>query len=174
MTAPHLVRLTRWMAPLPLSERISRRAEPDLNSGCLLWSGAVSNRGYGVICVDNRPRAAHRVAYEVHRGPIPDGMILLHSCDTPSCVNPDHLRVGTVKDNTADMMAKGRQKFGPGKPFQKGERGHRAVLSETEARAIESDPRSVRVLANEYGVAESTVRHIKNHTNWKHLWRTES
>lgn len=68
-------------------------------------------RGYGVIYFNGRQTYTHRVSYELHVGPIPDGLFILHRCDVPACVNPDHLFVGSAADNVADMMAKGRHRF---------------------------------------------------------------
>jgi len=87
-----------------------QRFEPDTAGGCHLWTGALGADGYGRI---SRGRAApkilaHRASYAHHHGAIPDGMEVMHVCDTPSCVNPAHLRVGTHAQNMADMAAKGR------------------------------------------------------------------
>ena len=76
---------------------------------CWLWVGAKTGNGYGAIKVNGKMRPAHRVSYELHLGPIPDGLIVLHKCDNPGCVRPMHLRAGTHKDNTADMIRKNRQ-----------------------------------------------------------------
>lgn len=160
----------RWAEPISLAERLERRSEYDPNSGCVLWSGYGTKQGYGVISIDGKTQLTHRVSFELNKGPIPDGLLVLHSCDTPACINPSHLRIGAVKDNTADMISRGRQKFGPGRRFERGERGARARLTEEQVLTIEKDGRSAKCIASEYGIGESTVRHIKNHNNWKHLW----
>jgi hypothetical protein len=101
-----------------LRERFEERYVPEPNSGCWLWTGGCNESGYGMICeaqgragANNRPRRAHRVSYEMHLGAIPDGMMVCHKCDVPSCVNPCHLFCGTGFDNARDMAAKGRQVF---------------------------------------------------------------
>lgn len=66
---------------------------------CLIFTGRLNNRGYGVVSVNNRGRYAHRIAYEHHWGPIPDSLVIDHLCRTPSCVNPDHLEVVTQAEN---------------------------------------------------------------------------
>jgi hypothetical protein len=77
-------------------------------SGCWLWARACFKNGYGAIRVEGKTLYAHRVSYELHRGKIPSGAFVLHRCDEPRCVNPDHLSVGTPADNVADMMHRGR------------------------------------------------------------------
>jgi len=76
---------------------------------CWLWQGAkVGQGGYGNFGVDKKHHLAHRVSYELANGPIPDGMWVLHRCDNPPCVNPDHLFLGTRSDNMKDAHQKGR------------------------------------------------------------------
>jgi hypothetical protein len=76
-------------------------------SGCWIWTGAVSN-GYGSLKVDGQNIRAHRFSYEVHCGEIEDGNVICHSCDVPLCVNPDHLWSGTQSENILDCSKKGR------------------------------------------------------------------
>lgn len=80
---------------------------------CWPWTGAVTGKGYGKISLAYRHRNAHRVAFELWHGPIPDGLLVCHRCDNRPCCNPAHLFVGTAKDNAEDMMAKGRWKRPP-------------------------------------------------------------
>lgn len=76
--------------------------------GCWLWTGEIGISGYGRFWAKNRKHRAHRFSYEAYKGEIPEGLIVLHSCDNPRCVNPDHLRVGTHYDNSQDKIARGR------------------------------------------------------------------
>ena len=75
---------------------------------CWIWTASRTDRGYGSFGLDGKVRRAHRVAYELAVGPIPDGMSILHACDNPPCVNPAHLRVGTQVQNMADELVRGR------------------------------------------------------------------
>lgn len=104
------------MRPRDLSERFWEKVEK--TEGCWLWTASTRN-GYGQIALGGRGNPvlyAHRVSYEMHHGPIPDGLVVMHTCDVRSCVRPDHLTVGTQAENLADMVAKGRSYRGP-KPW---------------------------------------------------------
>lgn len=91
---------------LSLAEKISTKA---IKVGdCLIWQGQKDKRGYGFLRLDGRLQRAHRIAFVLRNGPIPEGMVILHACDNPSCVNPDHLSMGTQHANVRDMLDKGR------------------------------------------------------------------
>lgn len=96
----------------PLDERLLERRSININN-CWEWVGALNNKGYGVMSNPrlpgkNKMRVVSRIAYEVWIGPIPDNLFVLHHCDNPKCFNPDHLFVGTQKDNLRDAAKKGR------------------------------------------------------------------
>lgn len=93
---------------IPMTERLAKHSVPEPNSGCVLWLGAVNNHGYGVLGRTGRNRFAHRVAWRLANGPIPDGSHVCHKCDVPSCIKPSHLFIGSAKHNIADCVAKGR------------------------------------------------------------------
>jgi len=94
------------MAPT-LRERFWAKVKA--NDACIEWGGAKSSNGYGAFTLPGRKRAsAHRVAYEFFFGPIPEGLWVCHKCDNPSCIRPDHLFLGTPKENFEDMRQKGR------------------------------------------------------------------
>ncbi len=89
-------------------DRFWDKVEMIPESTCWHWMGATNKKGYGVM--HGRTRLSHRFSYEIHKGPIPEGMLICHSCDRPLCQNPAHLFLGTHKDNTQDMVKKGRSK----------------------------------------------------------------
>lgn len=96
-----------------LTDRFFAKILKGAYSTCWLWTGAKHNFGYGKIFskVGAPPLSAHRLSFELHKGPVPKGMDVCHSCDNPSCVNPDHLFAGTAKDNINDCISKGRFMF---------------------------------------------------------------
>jgi len=94
-------------APIPWRERLVR----DVDTDCWLFSGSLNSDGYGNVRIGGRKGKTvktHRLAWEEFFGPIPDGLRVCHRCDVPSCCNPDHLFLGTQRDNVTDMVSKGR------------------------------------------------------------------
>lgn len=135
---------------------------------CWIWIGARTKRGYGVFGPHHgQALRAHRVAWELTYGPIPEGLRTLHKCDTPFCVRPDHLFLGTDADNNHDMFIKGRANKA------KGETHCRAKLTESDVREIRNllpMPRGQRVrLAKQYGVTYGAIWAIASGKNWAWL-----
>jgi hypothetical protein len=89
-------------------EKFEKKIELIPFTDCHIWNGTCDAAGYGVFTVQGKRKYAHRISYELHKGEIPMGMIICHSCDVPSCVNPKHLTAGTHKENMRDMCKKGR------------------------------------------------------------------
>lgn len=92
----------------PIIERFEQNYIPEPNSGCWLWLGALNKQGYGGIKDGKTRILAHRFSYQYHKGLIPTGMCIRHTCDTPWCVNPDHLVEGTWAENNQDRARRGR------------------------------------------------------------------
>lgn len=137
---------------------------PEPNSGCWLWLGYCDKNGYGGFGYNWKMRIAHRFSYEAFCGPITNGLHVLHKCDTPSCVNPDHLFLGTELDNARDKHAKGRQRY-----FRGTERPD-AILTEQQVLEIRnSKVRPQTALAEKYGISQTLVSKIQRRERWKHL-----
>lgn len=138
-------------------------------SGCWAWTAAKNDDGYGHMRFRGRGRAAHRLSFELHRGPIPDGLCVLHKCDNPSCVNPDHLFLGTHSDNMQDMARKGRQRS----PFNvSGERHPASKLRASEVleiRHAHAQGISAQELSSKYGVSAAQIHLIARRKTWQHL-----
>lgn len=135
----------------------------DVNTGCWLWIGTVVPKGYGQITHDKKTWLAHRLSWTLHNGEIPDGKLACHKCDTPSCVNPDHLFLGDYRDNINDCLDKGRY------PVRSGETHPTAKLTYDDVAAIRqklSKGASQRALAAEYGVTRFNIMHIKHGRTW--------
>lgn len=137
----------------------------DMGGDCWLWTGGKQNQGYGIFWLDgNRPVRAHRVSYEFTKGPIPEGMCVLHSCDNPPCVNPDHLFLGTYQDNAVDAVRKLR--------LARGRTNALIKLSDDqvlEIRRLCGEGCSRSEVGRMFGVARTTVNDIVWRRNWKHI-----
>lgn len=140
-----------------------------MNGQCKEWNG-YKKEGYGKICITRNGKEksefVHRVAWEIYKGKIPNGMNVCHTCDNPSCFRVDHLFLGTQKDNMQDKKNKKRQNI------KKGEESHKSKLKESEVKEIISfkkGPFTSQQLGIKYNVAASTIRSIWQNKNWKHL-----
>lgn len=95
--------------PEEIRVRLEANCIPEPNSGCWLWLGPIWSDGYGRVSLKGRMRRVARVSYAAYKGAVPRGGMVLHRCDQPTCVNPDHLYIGTARDNFDDMVLRGRQ-----------------------------------------------------------------
>lgn len=135
---------------------------------CWLWTGPIDEFGYGRIhFAPGRPRA-HRVVYEMAFGSIADGLVVMHRCDIPACVRPDHLTTGTIAANNLDRDAKGRGKIG-----LQGEANPKAKLTADQVRAIRATWTGAwgqaSALMREYGIKAPALYAIVRRTSWKHV-----
>ena len=153
-------------------DRFMAKVSPEPNTGCWLWAGAMHGgnaRAYGEFWPDSHRRGmvyTHRFAYEEVVGPIPEGMCVLHRCDTPSCVNPAHLFLGTQGDNNRDMGAKGRGR-GWSRPGEANPASKLTAEKVAELRARAACGDSQYALAAAYGVAQATVNYAVLRRTWK-------
>lgn len=152
----------------PLADRFFDKIEFELNTGCWLWSAYPDRKGYGRLLIRKPmpPQLAHRVSWEIHYGPIGlddtgKPLCVLNKCDTPSCVNPAYLFLGTIAENNADMARKGRhgyRKFAALDEDQVREARRRCAAGETRASVAAS-----------MGVCRETIGHLARGKTWRHL-----
>ena len=130
--------------------------------GCWLWRGALTGE-YGMFWREGRKEKAHRISWELHRGPIPKGAIVRHACDDRLCVNPDHLLLGDLWDNVQDMVRRGRSPHG--------EKHWLSKATEQQAESIRQEyaagGTSVRGLAAKHGLHRTTVHSILTGRTWR-------
>lgn len=147
-----------------LADAFWRNVEPVLDGECWEWQGLKIKHGYGQVRYDHRVYLAHRLSYELHYGPIADGVFICHTCDNKCCVNPAHLFAGKPSDNSADMVRKDRQ--------ARGERNHAAKLNERDVHEILarlSRGETPKAIAAGYGVTPSLIGMIGKRQVWKHI-----
>jgi hypothetical protein len=147
----------------PLMERFMEKVRKGEN--CWEWIGGKQAHGYGVIRQNGKNKSAHRISYQLFIGIIPDGLCVLHKCDNPSCVNPDHLFLGTQLDNNRDAIAKGRTYY------PKGENNHSKLLNIhiPIIRKLHKRGISQTNIAKQYGVSQQLISNIITGKTWKHL-----
>lgn len=149
-------------------DRVNGPTMPNMSTPCWVWIAGTRN-GYGRFAVNGTLVDAHRHSWALTNGPVPDGLWALHKCDHPPCVNPEHLFLGTVLDNTRDMIAKGRAR---NDCKAQGERHGLAKLTVEivrEARRRFDAGESGRALAREYGVSATTMCSAIGRETWKHV-----
>lgn len=162
--------MSRWPRNMTIEQKFDALYEPVPWSGCWLWLGYGTKEEYGRLQVGAKKYLAHRLSYQRFVGDIPPGMLVLHRCDTPSCVNPYHLFLGTDAINTLDKVAKGRHAHGKEHAaWSRGELQHMAKLNAEKVIAIRNDNRPHPVIANDYGISSSNVSFIKRRITWKHV-----
>jgi len=138
----------------------------DKTGSCWLWTAKRYSNGYGSLMHEKRYRLAHRIAWELVRGAIPEGLFVCHTCDTPACVNPEHLFLGTPSDNAQDMLRKKR-----GRP-PRGTRSGKTKLSDTDVREIRrlvEEGALQKNVASRYGLSRKQVSVIVARKQWGHV-----
>jgi len=136
-----------------------------MDSRCWIWVGNERGNGYGQILVDGKKVQAHRYSYELYYGTIPTGMLICHHCDVPLCVNPDHLFLGTSRDNAIDRTNKGKSQYG--------ERNYNAKFTSDDIVYIRklwnTGLNNSCQIARMYNVVSSTIWSIVNNKTWRHV-----
>lgn len=137
-------------------------------NSCWLWTGKRKTAGYGLLFLTgNRTVYAHRLSFEIHYGPIPDGLVICHKCDNPPCVNPEHLFAGTPAENVSDCCAKKRGNHGSRNHFHK--------LTEADVSAIKSmiaNGSERKKIAQLFNVTRANIDLIASGKTWKHVQHT--
>jgi len=145
-----------------LFERFAAKFIPEPNSGRWLWIAGLDSKGYGAFKLNtHNSDRAHRVSWRLYRGQIPEGMCVLHRCDTPVCVNPDHLFLGTRIDNALDRDRKGRM------GRKDGEHNGNSKLTADQVRQIRATTGTEREIAKQFAVVHSTIGEIKRNKKWR-------
>lgn len=160
--------------------RFDAKVVPEPNTGCWLWAASVNTAGYGQFRLHGKNLTAHRISYARYVGEIPPGLSVCHHCDTPACVNPAHLFLGTPADNTRDAVAKGRMARGDAngsrthperRRFVRGDAHGNAKLTSADVamlRARRSEGITFSDLGTEFGISRANAHAIATNK----LWRT--
>ena len=149
-----------------LSDKFWMRVEIGHPSECWKWKGPLDRLGYGKFLWEGRQRIAHRIAYLLHHGALPEDRDICHTCDNPGCVNPNHLWAGTAAENSRDMVAKGRWNSGVRRT---GERIWSAKLTREQVATIRSASERGTKLARRFGVSNKQISVIRSGKAWKHI-----
>lgn len=160
------------MSEADLMDAALRRFSEHIGTGprCWEWKGFLHPWGYGVLSIGHRRVLAHRFSYELCIGPIPAHMFVCHHCDNPPCVRPDHLFLGTHRDNMQDMARKRRYSgFCDPRTRPRGERHGRAKFTPEEValiRRLAAEGQTKKSLARQFGVSDTAIRYIVTGRNW--------
>lgn len=159
---------------MPFNAALAERFWRNVNKtpACWLWTAGQDGRGYGSLRVNGVMVKTHRLSWVIHNGDIPPSMNVLHRCDTPRCVRPDHLFLGTQSDNNADRQAKGRSRGGKNGGTAKGSRVGGARLTEADVpfiRRLHYYGLADSEIARAYGVARATINSVVRRRSWGHV-----
>jgi len=150
-----------------LEERFWRKVQKTEHDLCWIWSGSKNKKGYGRLGSGGKKQKyylAHRVSYTINKGEIPEGLYVLHSCDNPSCVNPNHLRVGTGSENIKEAYDKGRKQ----NPILFGEDNPKSKLTIDQVKFIKSNPQlGHKTIADMFGLSPNCIRGVRIGRTWK-------
>ncbi len=167
VTAEDNLRAGRVRNNATVEERLRFYGWVVTDAGCWEWQGGRHTNGYGGLMIRGKSRKVHRLAYEEWVGPIPDDLVIRHRCDNPPCINPEHLMVGTDRDNARDKVERGRQ------TRNYGERNGLTTLTTAEVFEIRQEySRGVltqAMLGEAYGVSRATIGNIVGGKTWTQI-----
>lgn len=155
------------MVPLPFFGEVMDRfwSKVDRSGECWIWTAYRDSFGYGNFKVDGVNCYAHRICYELEHGSIPEGMCVLHRCDNPSCVNPEHLFLGTHRDNVKDKISKRRHCIGS--------KNGRSKMTRERVRVLRAYKKGLPItdvmLGQRFGISATSARDIVSGKHWKHV-----
>lgn len=150
--------MTRMHTNQEVLDVIAKRSRQNLLTGCREWLGTKHSKGYGCIRFKRKMEKVHRVIWELMKGPIPEGMHVLHACDNPECCEINHLELGTNRDNIEDKIRKDRS-------------GKKLCIEKVREikRLIALGFLSQGEIADQFGVCSCTISHIKRGAKWAHV-----
>jgi len=163
-----LMHLRSYLMPRKtVRERFDAKYQEDAETGCWEWQAAKHTSGYATFTINGKKVLAHRASYEMHKGVIPEGLMVRHKCDNRMCVNPEHLELGTHQQNMQDMTSRNRQ--------AKGERQGSSRLTEAQVYEIHRLRAERKIsaswLALEFKVSKGMIIHILQGRKWAHVYR---
>ena len=140
-----------------VASKLNAKSVQISESGCIIWTGAMSSNGYGSMTIDGARHSTHRLAYYAFVGELPKVSRVLHSCDVRCCINPSHLRAGSNSENQIDRLKRGRH--------------HKTSLTESDVLAIRKEPRSLtsKEVAKKHNTTTAAVHQIRNGSSWAWL-----
>lgn len=146
--------------------RFYTKIEKEDENGCWIWGASKNQYGYGQIAFQKKPILAHRLSYIIHKGNISKSCVIRHTCDTPACVNPNHLEIGTQADNMNDMW---ERKRGNTTIKSRGCHHYLSKLTEEQVKSIRSSNKTVQELSDDYNIKYHAMWNIVHKRTWKHL-----
>jgi hypothetical protein len=152
--------------PLSLLERFKIKMSKKTSTGCIEWLGNKNTHGYGCLSIKNKTESAHRISFELFVGTVTENMCVLHKCDNRKCVNPDHLFLGTAKDNAVDRSMKGRNYD------QKGSRHPASKFTEEQIKLIRNlheKGKSQAEIARKFNATPGNIYNIISRKTWIHV-----